>query len=416
MNERSRGLALRGVVVVLTLLAVAKLGDEFARLVWRSGATAAIDLKLRHAEVQGWFNGVAVYRTMAAPTYPPASYALLWPFLGWMSLPAARWFWAATTVVALVAMTWLVVRESGATGAWERVLAALLLLAMNQTGVVVGNGQLTFQALAPLVAGLLLIHRASGTWREDLVASACLTFAMVKVTLSAPFLWLVVFAPWPGSANGRWPWRLRPALLVAVVYVALTVFAASFQDASLATQLREWLAVTRTVSDKGGDYANASGWLTAAGLGRLTPIASVGMFVALGVWLYRHRRVDLWLQLGVIAVVARLWAYHRLYDDVLVVLALVALFRIATGVDGPRDVPKAEPGRAAGGQAAAVALIATCMVFMLLPARLGAAPPPWSWIFDVSHAASWLGMLVFLGWWARVSNANLGGVRIEIRE
>ena len=71
------------------------------------------------------------------------------------------------------------------------------------------------------------------------------------------------------------------------------------------------------------------------------------MFVALGVWLYRHRRVDLWLQLGVIAVVARLWAYHRLYDDVLVVLALVALFRIATGVDGPRDVPTAEPGRAA---------------------------------------------------------------------
>ena len=44
-------------------------------------------------------------------------------------------------------LTWLVVRESGATGAWQRVLAALLLLAMNQTGVVVGNGQLTFHGV-----------------------------------------------------------------------------------------------------------------------------------------------------------------------------------------------------------------------------------------------------------------------------
>ena len=82
----------------MALLAAAKLGDEMARLTWRSGATAAIDLKSRYVEVQGWFNGVPVYRTMLAPTYPPASYALLWPFLGWMSWEAAQWFWAATTV------------------------------------------------------------------------------------------------------------------------------------------------------------------------------------------------------------------------------------------------------------------------------------------------------------------------------
>ena len=390
MTERSRGLALRGLVVIMTLLAAAKLGDEMARLVWRSGATAAIDLKLRYAEVQGWFDGLPVYRTMSVPTYPPASYALLWPFLGWMSLEAARWFWAVTTLVAIAVLVWLIVHESGATGAWQRALAALLLLAMNQTGVVVGNGQLTVHALAPLVVGLLLIHRGSATWPEDVAAAACLVLAMVKVTLAGPFLWLVLFAPSPAPAHQYWPWRLRPALLVAAGYVALTVLAASFQAAGLLTQLREWIGVTRAVSDQGGDYADLSAWLTAAGLGRLTSLATVVAFVALGVWTYQYRRVDLWVRIGVIGLVARFWAYHRLYDDVLVVLAFVALFRIATP--------------------AATALVATSMIFMLLPARLGTAPTPWHQLFEVTHTVSWLGMLVFLGWCARSSNDNLGGV------
>jgi hypothetical protein len=40
------------------------------------------------------------------------------------------------------------------------------------------------------------------------------------------------------------------------------------------------------------------------------------------------------------------------------------------------------------------------MVFMLLPARLGTAPAPWKQIFDISHTVTWLGALVFLGWYA----------------
>lgn len=399
----------------MALLAAAKLGDEMARLTWRSGATAAIDLRSRYVEVQGWFNGVPVYRTMVAPTYPPASYALLWPFLGWMPWEAARWFWAATTVLALSALAWLVVRETGASGAWQRTLAALLLLAMNQTGVVVGNGQLTFHVLVPLVAGLLLIHRAPGTWADDLVASGCVILAMMKVTLAAPFLWLVVFAPSPPAAHRIWPWRLRPALLVATGYVALTLFAASFQDASLLTQLREWIGVTRVVSNRVGDYADVSAWLTSVGLGRLTSIVSVSIFLVLGAWVYRYRRVDVWVQLGVVAIIARLWAYHRQYDDVVVVLALVALFRIATGVVGEAratpQVTATEAAREPRVRAAATALIATCMLFMLLPARFGWAPPPGRQIYVVSHTASWLGILVFLGWWARGSNYNLREVR-----
>jgi len=57
------------------------------------GRPNAIDLKSRHDEVQRWFSGKPVYGGVRA-TYPPQSFVLLWPFLGWMTLSAARWLWA----------------------------------------------------------------------------------------------------------------------------------------------------------------------------------------------------------------------------------------------------------------------------------------------------------------------------------
>ena len=383
---------------MMALLAVAKLSDEMLRLVWRSGRTAAIDLKLRHAEVHWWFAGIPVYERSATAAYPPATYATLWPFLGWLSLEPARWLWAATTIVALAAMAWLVVRESSATGPWQRACAALLLLAMNQTGVAVGNGQLVLHVLPPLVAALLLIHRGSGSWAEDLGAAACVIFAMVKITLAVPFLWLVLFAPSGDEAGEAWPFRLRPALLAAAGYVALTFVAASFQQATLWLQVLEWLRLVRVAGEGGGDYANLSAWLNDAGLARLGLAAAAAVFIALGAWLYRYRRVDLWVRLGVVAIVARLWTYHRLYDDVLVVLAFVALFRIATS--------NGDDARDRRASAAAAALVATSMLFMLLPARLGTSATPWREIFDTSHATTWLGMLAFLGWYATNTRAD----------
>lgn len=388
----------------MALLAAAKLSDEMLRLVWRSAPNAAIDLALRHAEVQRWFAGAPVYGVLPAPTYPPAAYATLWPLLGWMPFESARWFWAATTLVSLAWLTWIIVRESGATGTWHRAFVALLLLAMNQTGVAIGNGQLILHALPPLVVGITLIHKARRSWQDDLVAAACVIFAMVKVTLAAPFLWLVLFAPALGMEDRAWPWRLRPTVLVAAGYVALTVFAASFQQATVIQQLRDWMNVARTVSARGGDYANVSAWLNGAGLARLVPVVSLVVFLALGIWLYRYRYVDLWVRLGVVAIATRFWSYHRLYDDVLIVLAFVALWRIATAVPGKADPVDPHSvdiaGRVGHDRAVAATLIATSMLFMLLPARLGTGPEPWHQIFDISHVVTWLAMLAFLLWFA----------------
>ena len=49
----------------MTLLAAAKLSDEMLRLVSRSGSSAAIDWKLRYADVHRWFAGSACSRFSA---------------------------------------------------------------------------------------------------------------------------------------------------------------------------------------------------------------------------------------------------------------------------------------------------------------------------------------------------------------
>ena len=387
----------------MALLSAAKLSDETLRLVHRSGTSAAIDLRLRHAEVHAWFAGLPVYGSLPAPTYPPASYATLWPLIGWESFGAARWLWALSSVAVLAGLTWIVVRESGGSGAWQRAGTALLLLAMNQTGVAIGNGQLVLHVLFPLVTALLIIHRGRGSWREDLIAAGCIIVALTKVTLAAPFLWLVLFAPTLGTSTGTWQFRVRPALLVAASYTLLTMFAAAFQPDGLARQLREWLDVARLVSGRGGDYANLNAWLDAVGVPGLVSIASVVVFAAHGAWLYRYRAVDLWTRLGVTAIVTRFWAYHRLYDDVLIVLALVALCRVVTSSNRSTrqsSIIGRGTGRPARDSAVAIALLTTTMIFMLLPARLGTAGAPWHQIFTISHTSTWVGMLVFLLWQA----------------
>lgn len=69
----ARRLFVRVIVAVMATLAVLKLGDEFRRLVLDSGVHGAVDLRLRHAEVAGWFVGQPVYRTLRSEQWfePP---------------------------------------------------------------------------------------------------------------------------------------------------------------------------------------------------------------------------------------------------------------------------------------------------------------------------------------------------------
>lgn len=131
------------------------LGYESWRLLFQTDRTGAIDLRILGNLVEDWFAGSPLYDERKSALYPPASYALLWPFVGWLSFASARWLWAAITVAALAWFARLLVRESGASTRTERVFVVLMLLSIYPTGATIGNGQLIVLLLPLLVAGIL---------------------------------------------------------------------------------------------------------------------------------------------------------------------------------------------------------------------------------------------------------------------
>jgi hypothetical protein len=365
---------LRILVVFLAALALLKLGDEFRRLVLEPGRNGAIDLRTRYDEVDRWFAGEPLYDLSKNALYPPATFVILWPLIGWLAFTPARSLWAVTTLAALAGLAYLIVRESRADTALERAFVALMLLAINATGVAVGNGQLILHILPLLLAGLFLVQRDHHGWGQDLMAAALLTAAMLKPNVSLPFLLLLLL----------YRDRLRPLLLVVLGYTALTLFAARFQEPSLFTLLYEWYGRASAEATTAG-YANLQAWLALLGLQQWIVPALLITLMGLGLWLYRHRHVDLWLLLGVTAIVSRMWTYHRMYDDVLVLLPMIALFRIVKRGPSPD-----------GDDVTAGVLLTLTLLAMLAPARLRSAPWPWYPLFTSVHAILWIAMLIFL--------------------
>ncbi len=360
-------------VVVLAVAAAVKLGSDVPRLLWAPPRAGAIDLALRHREVQAWFAGRSVYHELQAAIYPPATYVMLWPFVGWLDLTAARWLWAASALLALACLACFAVAGSGAIAPLERALAALLPLAMNATGMAVGNGQLTLHVLTLLIVASFLLRGTQPGWARDLTAAFLVVLSLAKPSLSIPFLPLLLV--WGGT---------RLLLFVGTGYVALTLTAAWFQSGGVMLLLSEWMALSVAESARFG-YANLSSWLGALGLQPWDLSASLLVLGASSAWLYRHRRADTWLLIGVAAIIARLWMYHQVYDDVLILLPMIALFRVAKRAVSP-----------GGRDLLAGVLLAVTTAAMLLPTRFSLAASPWQPLFSCTHTAVWLVVLAFL--------------------
>jgi glycosyl transferase family 87 len=357
-----------------------KLALEFYRLTWDPGWHGAIDLRNLHLWVTSWFASQPIFQQIDAAMYPPATYALLWPLLGWMSLGAARWFWAVTSIGALAAIIVLIWRISTAETRRDKIFIALLLLSINGTGVCIGNGQLILHVLATFLAGVFLLERKTDTFATDLIAAALLAWSMVKPNVAAPFLWVLLFA---------WE-RRRPVFLMLLLYAILTVTAAAFQKDHLFALFERCLTKASEATSQFPGTRNIHSLLVAFGGQKWIVLSSILMFAALGIWTYRHRSGDKWVLIAVAALIARLWTYHRLYDDVLILLPEIALFRIAK-----------RESSSVRGAVAGVLLVLMAMA-MLCPTRFLNQPTEWAWtsdwtcVFGVTHDILWLCVLGYL--------------------
>lgn len=362
-------------LVYLAVAALGKLVYALPHLLRDIEEWSAIDLKYRYGEVSHWFAGNPVYGAVDGAVYPPASHAILWPFLGWLDLDGARLMWAGTTIAALGLLALLVYRLCRPAPARYRLLAAGLVPAAYPAQMSIFVGQMGMHVVALAAAGALLVLVDRPRWWHDIVGGLLLAASLVKPTLALP---VVVAALIAGG-------RLRPAVSAIVAYGAVTAVAASAQPDGVLVLFREWLAVSGGRVSLLEGVPNLHMLLAWAGLERWMMAGSLLALAGMAVWVGRWRRADPWVLLGIAAIVARFWTHSRLYDDGLLLLAVIALFRVAVGATPSLRRP-------------AVALFAAAWAALLTP----------TWVFyglgdtalrlaHATHAVLWLGVLALLG-------------------
>ena len=362
-------------VALMTALALLWLGYQAWRLLFQTTLMGAVDLHLRYDEVHAWFAARPVYSLSNTAVYPPATFPLLWPWVGWLDWSWARGLWALTMLGALVWLGLIFVRAAGAQTRIARAFVLLMLLATYPVGASIGNGQLIVLQLPLLITAVLLVHRDGG-WKADIGAALLLLIALMKPTTAAPFFWAAFFP------QLRW----RAPLLAIAVYAVLTLFAASFQAGTALDLIGQSLtnsAALLKISDP-AFYGDVHVWLNAIGLTAWAVPVSVLLLLAHGGWTFLNRRADIWALIGVAGIIARLWTYHQWYDDALILPALLALYRIA------RATWPANSSVAAG------VLLGLNVLFMLAPGGLFVLPYPLNVLYTSLETMLWLALLAFL--------------------
>lgn len=369
---RHGSLVLRVAVLGMIIAALWRLGQALPFLLWAGEDPHPTDLHARYGEVNRWFDGVFVDPRAGRPDYPPASYVMLWPLLGWLSVAWARWAWGITGLIGLCVLAYQAAQASGASSRTPRLFLILIPFSAYATAATLTVGQLGNHVLPVLAAGILLLHRGRGRWGGDLAAMALLLLALVKPVLSVPFFWIVCFA------TGR----IRPMVLVTLGYIGLTLSAASFQEESLRAVVTGWTGETPNLM---AGHVNAHKWLSLNGLHDwLWPMTLV-ILLGFGAWVLRYRQADLWILMGVAALVTRLGFHHRLYDDLLLLIPMVTLFRIATARSETDGV------RVLGGM-----LFGLTWATLMAPAQLFSYPPPVPALMETWQGGVWIAVLIFL--------------------
>ena len=329
--------ACMALTIVLACLALAYQAKGYASLVVGDAKSSAIDLRQKWVEHRYFLHGVNPFdiwmqhgpwrdsdRVARFAGRPPAPYSESigfgdpanppWAYPGgllwfWPSWPVVRIYYALLNFAASITIlgwAWNGARVHG-TRAAGLVCAACAATSAAGTAVDVGQYSLLITGLLVLVLQLDRLGRA-------VPAGVLLLLALAKPTLSVPFLLAV-------AANGRIP------MLAAVA-----------STGALATLMTWWWLATDPVTllrqlSVVGEYLAPASQLsfqsvaTDVGLGGGAALAVpvLACTALLTVPLVRLRSTSLTNLFAFSAVAARLWTYHRPYDDVILIFLLVPL-------------------------------------------------------------------------------------------
>lgn len=240
----------------------------------------------------GWLGNALTY--WPRPPWTRPYYALM--MLGTITLMAA---WAYRTGVP-----------------WSRaggVLLACAVLAISSICTALGLGQNAVFMVGALVGCLMLAERG-----HRVFAGICLGFALAKPQIAAPFVL-------PFLCRGEWL-----VLAAAGGYLAIATLLVGWAiGLSPLAFVQAWMAfIERSPQWPGyGPYQ----WLMMAGIDQSTALASTAIVVMSAgfVLIFLLRRRPLAQLFAIAAVTGRLWSYHQLYDNAMLVFLLIATAAVA---------------------------------------------------------------------------------------
>lgn len=361
---------LKIVIWFMSFLAVPRIAYQLWRLLLDHDRNGAIDLRIMYESVNPWFKGEALREII----HFPATYAIIWPLTGWLPFESARWLWVILYAGSLVWLYQIVAAETVIRKKEEILFVALFILAIYPTGITIGNGQvILFLLPCILTAVLMRSEKEHGIFR-DIILSLLFLISALKITITAPFFLIALISQR----------AIRPLAIAAFGYLVLTYAAISYRDAGLMQTLQIWLHDSPEAALKGG-YANIHALLQCFGLEQLMLPSSFVLIAAFSIWLYKFRKTDIWVQLGVAAIVARIWTYHRLYDDILIIIPMIAIFRMARSDRLSRNESLASDF-----------LLLVSWLGLLSPGSFLQLQPPLGTILRTGQTFIWLSMLVFL--------------------
>jgi hypothetical protein len=209
---------------------------------------------------------------------------------------------------------------------------------------------------------------------QDVLAAVLLLAALAKPNATLPLVGLALVITR----------RLRPLLLALTGYLALTLFALSFQTSGPGELLTSWFPTARGVAATSG-YGHLGVALGALGLESWLPVASLLVLTGWLVWASHHRTADPWVLLALGALVARTFTYHQYYDDLLLLVPTVVLLRIARHSSSPAVRTRA------------LIIFGAALLAALAPTSLHSLASPWAFLcFELPQILIWAAMLAVL--------------------
>ena len=362
---------------VAALSILVSLSTARAVLELPKGVDGGIDIAELHPVVTAWFGGEPVYGVLDPSDHLPATYLLMWLTFGWISWPMATRVWVGVSVALLCVMSYCMVRWVRPVSKADRLMIALLPFSAASTMTSIGYGNIATFALFPLLGTVAKVAQREKGLGGDVLVAAMYVLSLCKPTMSAPFFWIVAFT------------RPMAAGLASLGYVALTLFAASFQEPPLGELIYVWLT-DETGIGLGRSVNLSFGYVH---LFRLTEyfeieewslILSMMLISLAAIPMYLYRNADIWILGGCLGIFARVWTYHAVVNDQLIFFPLIALYRVAVDESYGLHVRRT-----------AKILFAFTLLGIVAPVTLVFVPGT-EFAFGAFQAAAWSADLAFL--------------------